>query len=452
MDITVAAHPSLAIASHPRWFPAEGWERLGRLGGLRRGYRDKGIVIKRAPSCTVVFVRKVLLSALVLPMLAAALYVGFAPTSDSPTPAGPAAADLPATFAQVWSDCDDEQDQSTPRSPKIPCFLKKIPDLGSYEYAEIATAVRQLARQDSDFSRACHQANHTFAERLYDLEHIYEMVSSDDGLCFWSFTHGTITQFALTATEEEFFEHIDDICANLPSQGHVEACAHGLGHGIVIRANDSVFEAEEYCARAAEYARRGCVQAVIMSYADGEASQNEGVNVKLDPIDPDVVDTLCTKFSSAALGECWRVFWLLYPKQMPVAEASARTIAACTLAAPEFHPPCYRGIGESVIWRSREIAPDPTAPTNASPTAVFEEGLEVCEQVDEKNRSLCVAGVGHAFPNVWVEDTGSLDEFPDVCALVDVAYREGCETGVSEFVRNFNMGSTRHDTSQTEGD
>jgi len=409
-----------------------------------------GVVIKWALSCTVFSVRKFLLPALVLPMLAVALYVGFAPDATSPTPKGPAAADLPATFVEVWADCDDELDASTPRSPKIPCFLKKIPDLRSYEYSEIAVAVRQLAQQDSDFSRACHQANHTFAERLYDLDRIYEMVSSDDGLCFWSFTHGTITQFALTATEEEFFEHIDDICANLPSTGHTEACAHGLGHGIVIRANDSVFEAEEYCARAAEYARRGCVQAVIMSYADGEASQNEGVNVKLPPVDPDVVDTLCTKFSSAALEECWRVFWLLYPKQMSIAEASARSIAACALATSEYQSNCYRGVGESVIWRARNGLPGEEALVTAFPPPLFMEGLTVCEQVNGGYRSVCVSGVGHAFPNVWVEDNGSLDDFPDVCALVEAAYREGCKTGVQEFMTNFNLGNTRHTTSQTK--
>lgn len=410
-----------------------------------------GIVEKGTQLCTVVRMRKSLVLVLAVPMIAVALYARFAPNSDpSTSPAVPSsspdASQLPSTFAAIWSDCDDEQDLSTPRSPKIPCFLKKIPDLGSYAYTDIATAVRALALQDSDFSRACHQANHTIAERLYALERIYDMVSSDDGLCFWSFTHGTITEFAQTATEEEFLDHLDDICANLPSVGHVEACAHGLGHGIVIRANDSVFEAEAYCAGAAEYARRGCVQAVIMSYADGEASQNEGVNVKLDPIEPDVVDTLCTKFSNASLGECWRVFWLLYPKQMPVAEASSRTIAACKLTPAEFETSCYRGVGESVIWRSREIVSDVKS-VQTSPTAAFEEGMQVCEKVDEAHRSLCMSGVGHAFPNVWVEDNGSLDDFPDVCALVPLAYREGCKTGVTEFTNNFNLGGTRHEQS-----
>lgn len=393
--------------------------------------------------------RKSLVLVLVLPMLAAALYVRFASNSASPTTTAydaPEASQLPATIATIWSDCADEVDMSTIRSPRIPCFLKKMPDLGSYEYADIAAAVRALAQQDSEFSRACHQANHTIAERLYDLDRLYEMVASDDGLCFWSFTHGTITQFALTATEEEFLDHLDDLCENLPSVGHVEACAHGLGHGIVIRANDSVFEAEAYCTAAAEYARRGCVQAVIMSYADGEASQNEGVDVKLDPVDPDIVDTLCTKFSDASLGECWRVFWLLYPKDMPVLEASSRTIAACKLTPAEFKSSCYRGVGESTIWRSRGEIPS-MEKTLAAPTAAFEEGVRICDLVEEAHRSLCMAGVGHAFPNIWVEDYGSLDDFPDVCALVPLAYREGCETGVREFMANFNAGGTRHEQS-----
>jgi hypothetical protein len=389
--------------------------------------------------------RKSLVLLLAVPTLAAALYVRFAPGSGTDNPpvsssSEPpvASSQLPETFAAIWSDCDDEQDTSTPRSPKIPCFLKKIPDLGSYEYTEVAAAVRSLALQDSDFSRACHQANHTIAERLYALERIYDMVSSDDGLCFWSFTHGTITKFAQTSTEDEFFEHLDDVCENLPSQAHVEACAHGLGHGIVIRSNDSVFEAEAYCARTAEYARRGCVQAVIMSYADGEASQNEGASVKLDPIDPDVVDTLCMKFSNTALDECWRMFWSLYPRQMPPAEIASRMIAVCKLAPDEFLLNCYRGVGEASIWRSNEILSGVTS-VNNSPTALFEEGMLTCERVGEAHRSVCLRGVAHAFPNTWVEDNGSLDGIPDVCALVDVAYRKECKAGMAEFIDNFNI-------------
>lgn len=376
-----------------------------------------------------------------VPVFALALYARFSLDSDSTEPqksSGSTAAQLHTSLAEIWSGCDGAKETSTLRSPKIPCFLQELPDLSSYEYDEVADALMMLSQQDNGFSRVCHQANHTIAERMYDIDRVYDMILSDEGLCSWSFTHGTLTQFAMVATEEEFLAKIPTVCDNLPTTGHQEACAHGLGHGIVIRSNSSLFDAEAICVLTPEFARRQCVQAVMMSYAEGEASQNEGVSVKLEAPDPSVVDTICTKFSTASLEECWRSFWMLYPKKMPVSEAASRTVSACGLAPAEYKPGCYQGVGESAVWRTREFA-SRDGLVDVSPDMAFEAGLEACEMVEYGYRSSCARGLGHSYPNIWVEDNGSIVGLPDACARIDSAHREGCFAGMKAFMDNYNL-------------
>lgn len=339
-----------------------------------------------------------------------------------------------STLNSAWTDCAARPSQSptgganAQRSPVVYCFLDTIPALDDVPLREIMEGMNALARQNPEFSRVCHQIKHSVAERLYEPSRLRDLIVSDDNTCFWGLSHGAIAEFTESADEEEFWRILPTLCDDLTSPGHTESCSHGLGHAIVMRVQKTIFEAEPHCAKVPQVSQHACVEAVIMSYSDGEASQNEGVDIKLEPLPDELVDTMCLRFSDVSKRECWSALWSFYPKDMPLDKLAQRAYTACSKATEDFAVSCVNGVGEAMMWRS--LRPD-------GAIAAFEEGVRICKTLPDTAHATCIGGVAHSTPNAWFEDYQSLDEFPDICAQFTGAVKEECTEGIDAFMEMF---------------
>lgn len=339
-----------------------------------------------------------------------------------------------STLISTWAGCESRSSDSpapaanSQRSPVVYCFLDALPDLGNVPLREVMGGMNELARQNPGFSRVCHQIKHSVAERLYTPDRLRDLIVSDDNTCFWGLSHGAIAEFTVRADEGDFWRTLPTLCDDLTSPGHTESCSHGLGHAIVMRVQKTIFDAEVHCAKVPKVSQHACVEAVIMSYSDGEASQNEGVDIKLDPLPEELVDTMCLRFSDVSKSECWSSLWSFYPKDMSLEDLAARTYAACAKATGTFTDSCVNGVGEAMMWRS--LRPD-------GAIAAFEEGVRICKTLPESAQAVCIGGVSHSTPNAWFEDNQSLEEFPDICSRFTGTVKDSCTEGVAAFMEMF---------------
>lgn len=240
-----------------------------------------------------------------------------------------------------------------------------------------------LAELDAAGISTCHEVAHIVGVRawLTSTDPVREILRPGYDLCNHAFYHGALYGAAIYMSDEEFLDSVLDACEAIHPGDHpaAGACAHGVGHSLMLRFGDDLPRADRACLvmrTDSAHRRLECRGAALMEYA--VIHQRSG-------------------------GDATR---LPFPGRPPA--------ELCDEAAPELRVYCYGGLAMA----------KPRTETSAR------ELLEYCAALPADRGLPCVEGVVPEFRS----HLGRPNLDGSVCTVLDASLREVCARQYAYFI------------------
>lgn len=192
-----------------------------------------------------------------------------------------------------------------------------------------------------------HGMAHAFGGALFNTGGIHML-----SICDASFNYGCLHQFSGSAMQSLGLSAVQDLNQACLSDPDVNACQHGIGHGLISYLGYTERNLKEAVALCQQYApstsMQSCVSGVFMEYnlrsllgANGQPRAKEGTDLT----------ALCKPFAGLAGKSCvlYLVQWWkgALPKDDPV-KTLARMERLCENVATAYRLTCYEGAGLTV--------------------------------------------------------------------------------------------------------
>lgn len=270
-----------------------------------------------------------------------------------------------------------------------------------------------LAELEDAGVSTCHEVAHIVGVRawLESDDPVGEVLRPGFDLCNHAFYHGALYGAAIYMSDEEFVTSVLDACEVIHPAEHpaAGACAHGVGHSLMLRFGDDLERADRACLvmqTASEHRRLECRGAAIMEYAViHQRAEGDATRLPLPGRDP---VELCAEAVAELQVYCYGGLAMAEPRT----ETSARELLEyCAGLAPERTLRCVEGVVPE--FRSHLGRPNLDG--------------SVCGVLDDDAREVCARQYAYFI----------YDQFPDVglvlriCDQADVP-EEVCLTASSD--------------------
>jgi putative copper export protein len=344
---------------------------------------------------------RVELAAMVVVLAIAVVLGGLDPTGRSAAPAAAAPAPAPAA-----DDC-----ASLPIG-RVACYEAQFLDVLRRDGAEAAVAaIEATAQRDEEVRSDCHRLTHVVgrtAAGLYDT--VGEAFSFEASACWSGYYHGYLEEALAPYDDGELKAALPHLCddARSPIYGFTHYnCVHGLGHGLLIRADADLFATLAACERLPD-------QWEVDACAGGAFMQNvvnaqEGSAAAVRDDDP--------LYPCSAVGDRHRPTCYLMQTSYVLWQNGYDYSAAfklCDGVAETYRDDCYQSMGRDISGVFL-FDPDKVVSTcrlgsadglgdcyiGAALNAVYndhdtEAATALCETVEERHREACRAASDEA--------------------------------------------------------
>lgn len=214
---------------------------------------------------------------------------------------------------------------------------------------------------------------------------------------------------------------LDSLCARISPPGAARLvaleCAHGMGHGLVVRYRGEVRQALGACDHLTHRAaREECHDGVFMENAVrgttsadmrvGDAAVRAGAASRERPalVRRNDLSYPCGDVATPYRASCWKYQPIIIADVVRGDER--RTLEACARAPEAYREPCYFGVGKqgSGWWEEqRRVA-------------------QLCERVPSAHRASCIAGAVESY----LDEMWTVDRAMDFCGVVSAEAKAGC--------------------------
>ena len=214
---------------------------------------------------------------------------------------------------------------------------------------------------------------------------------------------------------------LDSLCAKISRPGAARLvsleCAHGMGHGLVVRYQGDARQALGACDHLTQRdAREECHDGVFMENAvrgttsadmrvgdaavrAGAASREQQALVRRNDL-----SYPCGDVATPYRASCWKYQPIIIADVVRGDEP--RTLEACARAPEAYRAPCYFGVGKqgSGWWEDqRRVA-------------------QLCERVPSAHTASCIAGAVESY----LDEMWTVDRAMDFCGVVSAEAKAGC--------------------------
>lgn len=286
------------------------------------------------------------------------------------------------------------------------CYKTYFSGLMKKEDAGAAVAeILKLSASDTYVASQCHQITHDLGrEAAGYYKTLGEALSFEASACWSGYYHGVVEQRMSGYDDEELLELVPTFCKepakNQYSFVHYN-CAHGVGHGIMLRFDADLFASVPYCKKMNDpWEQSSCVSGAIMQNVVSAQEGNPGATFKTgDLVYP------CNAVEEEFKDECWgmQTSYILWQSNQDLSKG----FQICDTVEADFADDCYQSMGRDISGNS------------LLDSAKVVEG---CNLGGAALREYCIVG---ASLNAVFNDHNP-DKATELCGMVDEVYKQAC--------------------------
>ena len=265
--------------------------------------------------------------------------------------------------------------------------------------------ILELSRSDQYVASQCHQITHDLGrEAAGYYKTLGEALSFEASACWSGYYHGVVEQRMSEFDDAELLRRVPNFCEEAAQEPYSFVhynCVHGVGHGIMLRFDANLFDSIPYCEKYRdEWELSSCVSGAFMQNV---VSAQEG-HTDATFRDGDLVYP-CNAVDARFKDECFgmQTSYILWKADQDL----ARGFEICDTVESDFADDCYQSMGRDISGNSLL---DP------------QKVVEGCALGAPGLREHCIVG---ASLNAVFNDHNTT-KATELCAIVDVAYREAC--------------------------